>query len=98
MNRRDAEPHRLMPASIRHCASPPGLSPSHPDRGPERSTREATIDGERVELDVRRGIPAPGEKLAGPAVFELPESTVLIPPGWTSEIDDTGTIRMSRSR
>ncbi len=63
----------------------------------ERSTREATIEGERVELEVLRGIPAPGTSVEGPAVFELPESTVLIPPGWTSEVDDTGTIRMSRS-
>ena len=64
----------------------------------ENSTREATIGGESVELEVRRGIPSPGAKLEGPAVYELPESTVLIPPGWTSEVDDTGTIRMSRSR
>ncbi len=64
----------------------------------ERSTREATIEGERVELEVLRGIPAPGTNVEGPAVYELPESTVLIPPDWASEVDDTGTIRMSRSR
>ena len=63
----------------------------------ERSMREATLDGERIELDVVRGIPSPGTKLDVPAVVELPESTLLIPPGWTSEVDDTGTIRMSRS-
>ena len=40
----------------------------------------------------------PGTELDGPAVFELPESTVLIPAGWASEVDDTGTIRMSRLR
>ena len=45
-----------------------------------------------------RGIPSPGTKLDGPAVVELPESTLLIPPGWTSEVDGTGTIHMRRSK
>jgi N-methylhydantoinase A len=63
----------------------------------EHARREATLGGERIELEVVRGIPAPGTRLDGPAVVELPESTLLIPPGWTSEVDDTGTIRMSRS-
>jgi len=62
-----------------------------------RSRREATLAGERIELEVARGIPSPGTRLDGPAVVELPESTLLIPPGWTSEVDDTGTIGMSRS-
>ena len=65
---------------------------------PERSSRDATLHGERIELEVFSGIPSPGTSLDGPAVIELPESTVLVPPSWTSEVDDTGTIRMSRSR
>jgi len=64
----------------------------------ERSSRNATLGGEQIELDVLRGIPSPGTKLAGPAVVELPESTLLIPPGWTSEVDGTGTIHMRRSK
>ena len=64
----------------------------------ERSTREATLDGEQVELEVLRGIPAPGTKVDGPAVVELPESTLLIPPGWAAEVDDTGTIKMERAQ
>ena len=62
----------------------------------ERSTREATVQGERVELEVLRGIPAPATKFDGPAVVELPESTVLVPPGWSTEVDATGTIRATR--
>ena len=54
------------------------------------------IGGEEVELAVIRGTPAPGEPIAGPAVVELPESTVLVAPGWTGEVDETGTIRMRR--
>jgi N-methylhydantoinase A len=63
----------------------------------ERSRREALLGGERVELEVLRGIPAPGTRVDGPAVIELPESTLLIPPGWSSEVDDTGTTRMTRT-
>jgi N-methylhydantoinase A len=63
----------------------------------ERSRREATLDSERIELEVLRGVPSPGTALDGPSVVELPESTLLIPPGWASEVDETGTIRMRRS-
>jgi N-methylhydantoinase A len=64
----------------------------------ERSTRKATLDGERIELEVLRGIPKAGTRIAAPAVVELPESTLLIPPGWSTEVDATGTIRMTRGR
>jgi N-methylhydantoinase A len=63
----------------------------------ERSTREAILDGEQTELEVLRGIPDPGTEVDGPAVVELPESTLLVPPGWAAEVDETGTIRMERS-
>ena len=61
----------------------------------DHTSRQATLNGEQIELEVLRGIPPPGTKLDGPAVVELPESTLLIPPGWTGEVDDTGTIRVN---
>jgi N-methylhydantoinase A len=67
------------------------------DEDVERSTRNTTLDSEQIELEVLRGIPQPGTEVEGPAVVELPESTLLIPPGWAAEVDDTGTIRMERS-
>jgi N-methylhydantoinase A len=62
----------------------------------ERSRREATLDGERIELEVLRGVPAPATRIEGPAVVELPESTLLIPPGWNTDVDQTGTIKLAR--
>ncbi len=62
----------------------------------DHTSRQATLNGEQIELEVLRGIPPPGTKQDGPAVVELPESTLLIPPGWTSKVDDTGTIRLNR--
>jgi N-methylhydantoinase A len=97
---RDAE-QELELVTIRVTATAAGvdveLAGGHDEPVPERSEREATLDGERIELEVLRGIPSPGVGLDGPAVVELPESTLLIPPRWTSKVDDTGTIRMSRS-
>ena len=36
------------------------------------------VDGDEVELEVLRGEPAPGTEIEGPAVVELPESTLLV--------------------
>ncbi len=69
-------------------------------RGSEvrRDRREATLRGEPVELEVLRGAPAPGTPIEGPAVIELPESTLLVSPEWSGEVDSTGTIRLERRR
>ena len=61
---------------------------------PERGERDATIDGERVTLATLRGPVPAGTEIAGPCVVELPESTLLIPPGWAGEVDNTGTIHI----
>ncbi|HEX5192959.1 MAG TPA: hydantoinase/oxoprolinase family protein [Solirubrobacteraceae bacterium] len=57
-------------------------------------TRAATLASEQIELRVHRGAPPPGTELAGPAVVELAESTLLVPPGWSGEVDRTGTIHI----
>jgi N-methylhydantoinase A len=58
--------------------------------------REAVFNGERLELETLRGLPEPGTSIAAPAVVELSESTVLVAPGWTGQVDRTGTMRLSR--
>ncbi|HEX3688075.1 MAG TPA: hydantoinase/oxoprolinase family protein [Solirubrobacteraceae bacterium] len=68
------------------------------DADPEPTTRTATLDGEEVELAVLRGSPAPATAIAGPAVVELPEATLLVPEGWAGEVDDTGTIHIRTER
>jgi N-methylhydantoinase A len=98
---RDAE-QELELVTIRVTATAEGvdvaLAGADEDAELERSTREAILDGERIELAVRRGVPTPDTQLDGPAVIELPESTLLIPSGWKAEVDETGTIRMVRAR
>jgi N-methylhydantoinase A len=63
-----------------------------------RSRRIATLHGEAVELEVLSGVPPAGTEVRGPAVVELPESTLLVPAGWSGEVDRTGTIRLTRAR
>jgi N-methylhydantoinase A len=58
----------------------------------ERSSRPVFFDGEWVETPVLRGEPAAGSAADGPVVFELPEATFVVPPGWNTKVDDHGTI------
>jgi N-methylhydantoinase A len=58
----------------------------------ERSSRPVRFDGEWVETPVLRGEPAAGVEADGPVVFELPEATLVLPPGWTTTVDHHGTI------
>ena len=58
----------------------------------ERSSRPVFFDDEWVETPVLRGEPAAGSAAEGPVVFELPEATFVVPPGWTTKVDDHGTI------
>ncbi len=64
----------------------------------ERSSRPIRFDGNWVETPVLRGEPAAGSETEGPAVFELPEATFVVPPGWTTTVDRHGTIEAQWTR
>jgi N-methylhydantoinase A len=65
-------------------------------QGAEASTRTARFGGEEHEAAVLTGEPEPGTEIAGPALVELPESTLAVPPGWAGEVLESGTIRLER--
>ncbi len=54
--------------------------------------RRVRFAGEWVDTPVLRGEPGAGLRFEGPIVFELPEATFVVPPGWSGEIDESGTI------
>ncbi len=60
---------------------------------PSAARRQVTFDGEQVEADVLRG--RIGD-VRGPAVCELPEATLVVPPGWSGSADEDGTIVLER--
>jgi N-methylhydantoinase A len=62
----------------------------------ERRSRQVRFDGEWLETPVLRGDPSAGTKAEGPVIFELPETTLVLPPDWRAEVDSTGTIRAER--
>jgi N-methylhydantoinase A len=70
-----------------------------PTRGPTRRERRAvTFGGRTVQATVLRGEPEAGSSLEGPALFALPEATLLVPPGWSAAVDSHGTIVLSAER
>jgi N-methylhydantoinase A len=69
-----------------------------PKGGLERSRRRMRFAGEWREADVLRGEPPAGERARGPCVFELPEATLVLPPGWSARVDEHGTIAAERAR
>jgi N-methylhydantoinase A len=50
-----------------------------------------------LQTAVLVGEPEPGLALGGPALFALPESTLLVPPAWSCTVDADGTIALERS-
>ena len=66
-------------------------------QGVQRSRRRAVFAGEELDAEVLRGEPAPGDRVEGPAIVELPEATLVVPPGWRGETEAAGTIRLTWS-
>jgi N-methylhydantoinase A len=58
----------------------------------EHGSRQVRFDGEWIEAPVLRGEPGTTTQAEGPIIFELPESTLVIPPGWDVSVDEYGTI------
>ncbi len=64
----------------------------------ERGSRRVRFDDAWIETPVLRGEPPAMTRAQGPVVFELPESTLVVPPGWTTAVDGAGTIVAERDR
>jgi N-methylhydantoinase A len=97
------DPERALElVTIRVSATTPGTEltlAGAPERPVSESGRRAAIlGGEPRELNLVRGAPAPGTAIDGPAIVELPESTLLVPDQWSGEVDSIGTIRLRRTR
>jgi N-methylhydantoinase A len=62
----------------------------------DRGRRTALFDGTLLETATLRGPAIPGESCVGPAVWELPEATAVVPPGWAGAVDEHGTLVLER--
>ena len=64
---------------------------------PRAGTAQIVFAGQALEAQVLRGELSPGTRLRGPAVCALPQSTLLVAPGWWGEVDEHGTCHMERA-
>jgi len=62
------------------------------ESAPERTSRPVHFDGQWIETPVLRGELSAGTEAEGPIVFELPEATFVLPPGWHVSVDRHGTL------
>jgi N-methylhydantoinase A len=72
--------------TVRVAAALPGADPppAQPARADERGSRTVRFGDELLEARVL----GPGEaELDGPAIFELPGATLVVPPGWRARAD-----------
>jgi N-methylhydantoinase A len=85
---------------IRLSLIEPGPKPeleAAPSGGLARGTRRVRFAGRWLEAEILRGEPEAGSRAEGPCVFELPESTLVLPPGWEAEVDRNGTVVARRT-
>src|SRR5207302_1727706 len=71
------------------------LPAAEPPEGEEHGRRRALFDGESIDTVVVSG--PPPRQLDGPAIVELPEATLVVPPGWTCGPAPHGTLLLERS-
>jgi N-methylhydantoinase A len=65
--------------------------------GPVQRTRRSVVfAGEEHDAEILRGELAAGDAVCGPAICELPEATLAVPPGWRGGVDGDGTIVLER--
>ncbi|MFL5858637.1 MAG: hydantoinase/oxoprolinase family protein [Solirubrobacteraceae bacterium] len=77
----------------------PGVTLEAPDGvAPEPTTRSAVFRGDEHQAQVLRGELTAGLEIAGPAICELPEATLVVPPGWSGDVHATGTVRLRWTR
>jgi N-methylhydantoinase A len=80
---------------IRLALVAPGPRPQPVAAPPGRikeGSRNVRFDGDWVGTRILCGEPPAGLSLDGPAIFELPEATLVLPPTWHAEVDRAGTI------
>jgi N-methylhydantoinase A len=90
-----ADPHaplELVTVRVAVALDPTDLPPGEEPAGEEQGSRAARFGGDEVQATVVRGVP---ERADGPAIVELPESTVVVPPGWSAQASESG-LRMER--
>ncbi|MEM8552754.1 MAG: hydantoinase/oxoprolinase family protein [Pseudomonadota bacterium] len=86
-------------STLRVVATVPAKVKSTGGHAAEQSTVSRRLlrwQGETLDAAVHAGVLAEGETVRGPAVIEMADSTVLVPPGWDVRGGERGLLRVSR--
>lgn len=73
------------------------MPPEPPAEDASSSSRRIYVDGDWTQVEVvgLRNLD-PGKVRSGPGLIELGESTCLVRPDWSAELDDIGTLVLTR--
>ncbi|WP_436902965.1 hydantoinase/oxoprolinase family protein [Halovenus halobia] len=95
--RLETEPIELVTVRLTGVVSTDKPQITHEGTGLRSESRPAFFDGEFQPTPVyeRERLPV-GTELDGPAIFEGSESTVVVPPAWTAQVDTRGTLEVTR--
>jgi N-methylhydantoinase A len=74
----------------------PEPAPALATESARRDTRSAEFDGKLMETAVLGSPPPVDEPVRGPAILELEEATVVVPPGWRARSDAQGAVVLAR--
>jgi N-methylhydantoinase A len=77
-------------------AAPSFAAPQQQQSQLRTETRPIVFAGELLDASVIRGEPEQGDAFAGPALLAMPDSTLLIAPGWSGETDAHGTVHLQQ--
>lgn len=64
----------------------------------EPGSRPVRFAGDWHETKILSGDPPPGLEFSGPAIVEMSEATLVLPPGWHARVDQDGTTVAGRAR
>jgi N-methylhydantoinase A len=81
------------PEDLVEPSGPPGVGAAQPQR--EKAVPLWPAAGP-AKLYTRASL-GRGQELVGPALIEERETTIVLPPGWTAAVDDSGCIMAKRS-
>jgi N-methylhydantoinase A len=87
-----------MRASVWGQSPPLGLSAPTGTPMPAVERGSVTFGGRPLATRILRGELPPGTRVEGPSVCALPDSTLLVAPGWSGEVDEYGTIHLRHAR
>jgi N-methylhydantoinase A len=71
------------------------LAPAHDQRAAESRAVHLWRDGQMVPIFQRAQL-GPDEPINGPAIVEEPQTTLVIPPGWTASVGQLGSLVCAR--